>query len=99
MVVATGVHAQYLLVPAGRCCCSSLGRTEPFVGDGRRWAIGSVSFEKCPGVWPHGVSPGSMLAGHMEAGQGPGHFVGKGYLKLTFDRVIVQTGDIPLPAK
>jgi hypothetical protein len=40
-----------------------------------------------------------MLAGHLEADKDPGHFVGKGYLKLTFDRVIVPTGDIPLPAK
>jgi hypothetical protein len=48
----------------------------------------------------HTVFPrGSMLAGHLEDEKDPGHFVGKGYLKLTFDRVIVPTGDIPLPAK
>src|SRR6266849_5769426 len=42
---------------------------------------------------------GSMLAGHLEEEKDPGHFVGKGYLKITFDRVIVPTGDVPLPAK
>jgi len=40
-----------------------------------------------------------MLAGHVEAEKDPGHFVGKGYLKLTFDRVILPAGDLPMPAK
>jgi len=40
-----------------------------------------------------------MLAGIWRREKDPGHFVGKGYLKITFDRVIVPTGDIPLPAK
>jgi hypothetical protein len=42
---------------------------------------------------------GSMLGGHLEAEKDPGHFVGKGYLKITFDRVILPSGDLPLPAK
>jgi hypothetical protein len=42
---------------------------------------------------------GSMLGGHLEADKEPGHFVGKGYLKITFDRVILPSGDLPLPAK
>jgi hypothetical protein len=42
---------------------------------------------------------GSMLAGHLEAAKEPGHFFGKGDLKITFDRVILPTGDLPLPAK
>src|SRR6201987_3985061 len=42
---------------------------------------------------------GSMLAGHLEADKEPGHFFGKGDLKITFDRVILPTGDLPLPAK
>src|SRR5208283_6200582 len=42
---------------------------------------------------------GSMLGGHLEADKDPGHFVGKGYLKLTFDRVILPNGDLPVPAK
>ena len=28
---------------------------------------------------------GSYLVGHLEAAKDPGHFVGKGYLKLQFD--------------
>jgi hypothetical protein len=40
-----------------------------------------------------------MLGGHLEADKDPGHFVGKGYLKITFDRVILPNGDLPVPAK
>src|SRR5580704_7517115 len=42
---------------------------------------------------------GSMLGGHLEAEKEPGHFVGKGYLKITFDRIILPSGDLPVPAK
>jgi hypothetical protein len=42
---------------------------------------------------------GSMLGGHLEADKDPGHFWGKGYLKITFDRVILPNGDVPVPAK
>ena len=42
---------------------------------------------------------GSMLGGHLEAEKEPGHFFGKGYLKITFDRVILPYGDLPVPAK
>jgi len=42
---------------------------------------------------------GSMLGGHLEADKEPGHFVGKGYLKITFDRIILPNGDLPVPAK
>ncbi|HXY14919.1 MAG TPA: hypothetical protein VEI26_10515 [Terriglobales bacterium] len=42
---------------------------------------------------------GSMLGGHLEAEKEPGHFIGKGYLKIMFDRVILPYGDLPVPAK
>jgi len=42
---------------------------------------------------------GAMLGGHLEADKEPGHFWGKGYLKITFDRVILPNGDLPVPAK
>lgn len=42
---------------------------------------------------------GSMLGGHLEGEKEPGHFIGKGSLKLTFDRVILPYGDLPVPAK
>jgi hypothetical protein len=42
---------------------------------------------------------GSYLVGHLEAAKEPGHFVGKGYLQLKFDRIGLPTGDLPLEAK
>jgi hypothetical protein len=42
---------------------------------------------------------GSYLVGHLESSKDPGHFWGKGYLKLQFDRIGVPSGDIPLEAK
>lgn len=42
---------------------------------------------------------GSYLVGHIEAEKDPGHFVGKGYIKIVFDRIGVPGGDLPLEAK
>ena len=46
-------------------------------------------------AFPHG----SYLVGHLEAAKDPGHFWGRGYLKLQFDRIGVPAGDIPLDSK
>jgi hypothetical protein len=42
---------------------------------------------------------GSYLIGHLESAKEPGHFVGKGYLNLRFDRIGLPDGDMPLDAK
>src|SRR5438045_472851 len=42
---------------------------------------------------------GSYLVGHIEGEKDPGHFWGKGYLKLQFDRIGIPSGDLPLEAK
>jgi len=42
---------------------------------------------------------GSYLVGHLEAAKDPGHFVGKGYLKLQFDRIGLPSGDLPVETK
>ena len=42
---------------------------------------------------------GSYLVGHLESAQDPGHFWGKGNLKLQFDRIGLPNGDLPLDAK
>jgi len=42
---------------------------------------------------------GTYLVGHLEDAKDPGHFVGKGYLKLQFDRIGLPSGDIPLETK
>jgi hypothetical protein len=99
LVLATGVLAQDLLVPAGtllQCTLEEPNFSSATASVGDPVLCHLKSFQE----FGHTVFPrGSMLAGHLEADKEPGHFVGKGYLKLTFDRVIVPTGDIPLPAK
>jgi hypothetical protein len=48
----------------------------------------------------HNVLPrGSYLGGHLEAAKEPGHFWGKGYLKIEFDRIGFPSSDVPVPAK
>ena len=42
---------------------------------------------------------GSYLVGHLEAAKNPGHFVGKGYLTLEFDRIGLPGGDMPIQTK
>jgi len=42
---------------------------------------------------------GTYLVGHLESAQDPGHFWGKGNLKIQFDRIGLPTGDLPLEAK
>jgi hypothetical protein len=42
---------------------------------------------------------GSYLVGHLESAKEPGHFVGKGSMKLQFDRIGLPSGDLPIEAK
>ncbi|HXW57410.1 MAG TPA: hypothetical protein VEJ67_16785 [Candidatus Cybelea sp.] len=51
-------------------------------------------------LFDHAVFPrGAYLGGHLEEDKQPGHFVGKGYLKLEFDRIGLPDAEIPVPAK
>jgi len=53
------------------------------------------------GAFGHSVFPrGAELGGQLEDAHSPGHFVGKGWLQLSFDRVILPGAEIlPLSAK
>src|ERR1700757_4434433 len=99
LVLASAIHAQDLLVPAGtllQCTLDEPNFSSATASVGDPVLCHLRSFQEFGRtVFPRG----SMLAGHLEADKGPGHFVGKGYLKITFDRVVVPAGDIPLPAK
>jgi len=99
LVLANGVQAQDLLVPAGtllQCTMSEPNFSSATASVGDPVLCHLKSFQEFGRtVFPRG----SMLAGHLEEEKDPGHFIGKGYLKITFDRVIVPTGDVPLPAK
>jgi hypothetical protein len=49
----------------------------------------------------HSLFPrGAMLSGHLQNSKDPGHFFGKGWLELEFDRVILPGAEVlPLAAK
>jgi hypothetical protein len=99
LLLAGGVHAQDQLVPAGTLLQCTLD--EPNFSSATA-AIGDpvLCHLRTQQEFGRPLFPrGSMLGGHLEADKEPGHFVGKGYLKITFDRVILPNGDLPLPAK
>jgi hypothetical protein len=48
----------------------------------------------------HAVFPrGAYLAGHLVDSKDPGHFWGKGWLKLEFDRISLPDTTLPVPGK
>jgi hypothetical protein len=99
LLSAQGIRAQDQLVPAGTLLQCTLD--EPNFSSATA-AIGDpvLCHLKTTQEFGRPMFPrGSMLGGHLEADKEPGHFVGKGYLKLTFDRVILPNGDLPVPAK
>src|SRR6202163_1438912 len=99
LVSATGIRAQDQLVPAGTLLQCTLN--EPNFSSATA-AIGDPVLCHLRTMQEFGrplFPRGSMLGGHLEADKEPGHFVGKGYLKITFDRVILPSGDLPVPAK
>ena len=95
----TSTKAQDLIVPAGtllRCTLDepNLSSATASIGDPVICHLDSLQ------EWGHIVFPrGSYLGGHLEADKEPGHFVGKGYLKLEFDRIGLPTTEIPVPSK
>lgn len=99
LVLTPRIRAQDLLVPAGTLLQCSLD--EPNLSSATA-AIGDpvLCHLRTQQEFGRNLFPrGSMLAGHIEEEKEPGHFVGKGYIKLTFDRVILPAGDLPMPAK
>ncbi len=99
LVCAAAVHGQDLLVPAGTLLQCTLD--EPNFSSATA-AVGDpvLCHLRTQQEFGRPLFPrGSMLGGHLEGEKEPGHFVGKGYLKITFDRVILPNGDLPVPAK
>jgi len=99
LVSATAIRAQDQLVPAGTLLQCTLNEPNfssatAAVGDPVLCHLRTMQEFGRP-LFPRG----SMLGGHLEADKEPGHFVGKGYMKITFDRVILPSGDLPVPAK
>jgi len=42
---------------------------------------------------------GAYMSGHLEADKEPGHFWGKGYLKIVFDRIGTPNSDVTVNTK
>jgi hypothetical protein len=65
------------------------------VGDPVLCHLGPIS------AFGHSLFPrGAMLSGHLQEYKDPGHLVGKGWLQLEFDRIILPGADVlPLAAK
>jgi len=97
--VQVSTKAQDILVPAGtllRCTMDepSFSSKTADIGDPVICHLAALrQFGKA--VFPRG----SYLGGHLEADKEPGHFVGKGYLKIEFDRIGFPDTDIPVPSK
>lgn len=91
--------AQSVVVPAGtllRCTMDepNFSSKTASIGDPFVCHLSSVS------EFGHIVFPrGSYLGGHLAADKDPGHFWGKGYLKLEFDRIGVKNSELPVPSK
>lgn len=91
--------ARDVVVPAGTLLQCTLN--EPNLSS-KTVAVGDPVLCNLRGVTIFGQQAfprGSYLVGHLEAAKDPGHFWGKGYLQLTFDRIGVPAGDLPLEAK
>jgi hypothetical protein len=88
------------IVPAGtllRCTVDepNFSSKTAAVGDPVLCHLGSLS------SFGHSVFPrGAMLSGHLQDYKNPGHFVGKGWIQIEFDRVILPGAEVlPLQAK
>jgi hypothetical protein len=97
--LTVNAQAQDILVPAGtllRCTLDepNFSSATADIGDPVICHLSSLR-EFGQNVFPRG----SYLGGHLEADKDPGHFVGKGYLKLEFDRIGFPTSDVPVPSK
>jgi hypothetical protein len=97
--VQASTKAQDILVPAGTLLRCTLDEPDfssktADIGDPVICHLAALrQFGKT--VFPRG----SYLGGHLEADKEPGHFVGKGYLKIEFDRIGFPDSDIPVPSK
>src|ERR1700736_5763909 len=99
LCVQASIKAQNIVVPAGtllRCTLDepNFSSATADIGDPVVCHLSSLR-EFGQNVFPRG----SYLGGHLEADKEPGHFVGKGYLKIQFDRIGFPTSDIPVPSK
>src|SRR5262249_31907721 len=97
--IASRASAQDILIPAGtllRCTMNepNFSSATAQVGDPVLCHLSSVQ------QFGHNALPrGAYMTGHLEASKEPGHFWGKGYLRIVFDRIGTPTADINVSTK
>lgn len=99
VTLQTTAKADDYIVPAGtllRCTLDepNFSSATADIGDPVICHLSSLS------EFGHNVLPrGSYLGGHLESAKEPGHFWGKGNLKIEFDRIGFPSSDVPVPSK
>jgi hypothetical protein len=88
------VWAQQTVVPAGtllRCTLNepNFSSATAEVGDPIVCHVGATQ------QFPRDT----YISGHLEAYKDPGHFVGKGWLQLSLDRIVLPNAQLPVPGK
>lgn len=99
LAISVGAGAREVVLPAGTLLQCTLN--EPNFSSATA-AVGDPVLCHLKGTTEFGQQAfprGSYLVGHLESEKEPGHFFGKGYLKLQFDRIGLPSGDVPLEAK
>lgn len=99
LVLQENVWAQQIVVPAGtllRCTLNepNFSSATAEVGDPIVCQIGATQ-QFGREAFPRGT----YIAGHLEAYKDPGHFVGKGWLQLSLDRIGLPNTELPVPGK
>jgi hypothetical protein len=99
LFTASSALSQDILVPAGtllKCTMSepNFSSATAQVGDPVLCHLNSVQ-EFGRNAFPRGA----YMSGHLEAEKEPGHFVGKGYLKIVFDRIGTPNSDMNVSTK
>jgi hypothetical protein len=98
-VVAQAVAPAHDVIPAGTLLQCTLDEPNfssktAMVGDPVLCHLGAIN------SFGHPAFPrGAMLGGHLQDYKNPGRFVGKGWIQLEFDRLILPGGVLPLSAK
>jgi len=97
--VSSQANAQDILVPAGtllRCTMNepNFSSATAQIGDPVLCHLGSVQ------EFGHNAFPrGAYMSGHLEADKEPGHFFGKGYMRIVFDRIGTPNADVNVDTK
>ncbi|HEY6971252.1 MAG TPA: hypothetical protein VJA94_18725 [Candidatus Angelobacter sp.] len=99
LLASTNAWARDTVLPAGTLVTCTL--------DEPNFSSATASIGDPVLCHPHGLQVfgqtvfprGTYIVGHLADDKDPGHFWGKGYLKIEFDRIGLPSADVPLAAK